>query len=432
MLSRRGFAASALSAMLGAGTRLRAQPDDANYDEALVPAYTLPPVLARADGAPIRDRADWAARRVELLDLFARSMYGRTPTGLPPCTVLPIDEPVPVLNSRAWRQQLRLDWQGRASMDVMVYRPRHGRPVPVFIGLNYFGNHAVDPDPAVRLSPRWMRSSQASAIVGHRATELSRGTMARRWPLDLIIEHDCAVMTAYCGDLAPDDPSVVMQGIAPLAAQSQETIAEAQRWGAIGMWAWGLSQMRRAAEDLAGLDAQRAIAIGHSRLGKAALWAGAQDEGFAMVVSNDSGCAGAALSRRVYGETIAHITRAFPHWFCPTLSSYGGREAALPVDQHQLLALVAPRVLHVASAVEDRWADPRGEFMATLAADQVWRWHQSAGLGVTAMPAVDHPVGQRVRYHVRTGGHDIARYDWLQYLRTVNAQLRSSGGQPVI
>ncbi len=217
---------------------------------------------------------------------------------------------------------------------------------------------------------------------------------------------------------------MVRDGIAPLADRLQGDIPAEERWGAIGMWAWGLSQMRRAAEGIPGLDARRAVVIGHSRLGKAALWAGAQDEAFAMVVSNDSGEGGAALSRRMYGETIARITRSFPHWFCPTLATYADRVPELPVDQHQLLALVAPRVLHVASAVEDRWADPRGEFLATQAADEVWRLLGVRGLNASRMPAVDQPVGARVRYHVRTGGHDITRYDWAQYLDTARAQLR--------
>lgn len=422
MLTRRAFATSTLAGLVGAGA-LRAQPEGANYDEARVPAYTLPSILTMANGRPLAGRGEWPARRHELLDLFARHMYGRTPSAMPPCTVAPVDAPRAVLEGRAWRQQLRLDWQGRASLDVLVYRPRHDRPVPVFIGLNYFGNHAVDPDPAIRLSTRWMRTSEPNGIVDHRATERSRGTMARRWPVDLVIAQDCAVMTAYYGDLAPDDPSVVLQGIAPLADGLQDAIPGAERWGAIGMWAWGLSQMRRAAETLPGLDARRAIVIGHSRLGKAALWAGVQDDGFAMVVSNDSGCAGAALSRRSYGETIARISTSFPHWFCPALASYGGREASMPVDQHQLLALVAPRVLHVASAIDDRWADPRGEFLATKAADEAWQFLGAGGLGVSAMPAVDHPVGGRVRYHVRTGGHDITRYDWTQYLDTARNEL---------
>jgi hypothetical protein len=422
MLTRRQFASSTFAALL-AGARPLAQADDANYDEARVPPYTLPPILVRADGSPVRTRDEWKVRRAELLDLFAAHMYGRTPAGLPSGTLSPIGSPVAVLDGKAWRQQWRIDWRGQTSVDVLVYRPRHERPVPVFIGLNYFGNQAVDPDPAITLSTRWMRTSEANGIVDHRATERTRGRMASRWPLDLIIAQDCAVMTAYYGDLAPDDPAVWREGIAPLGDDLEKAIPTAERWGAIGMWAWGLSQMRQASGEIAGLDARRAIAIGHSRLGKAALWAGAQDEGFAMVVSNDSGCAGAALSRRIYGETIGRISAAFPHWCCRTLSAYGGRESTMPVDQHQLLALMAPRVLHVGSAIDDRWADPRGEFLATQAADQVWRWHDVAGLGASTMPAAGEATGARLRYHVRLGGHDITRDDWRQYLETVRRQL---------
>lgn len=422
MLTRRAFTAATLATLVA--SRLHAQ-DDANYDESKVPPYTLPPLLVDADGQRLRSRDDWQGRRVTLLDTFAAQLYGRTPRGLPACTVIPVDRPAAVLDGRALRQQLRLDWPGRASVDVLVYRPAHERPVPVFIGLNYFGNHAVDPDPGILLNRRWMRASEPNAIVDHRATERSRGTTAARWPIDLVIARDCAVMTAYYGDIAPDAPAVVRDGIAPLADGLQDGIPARERWGAIGMWAWGLSQMRVAASSVPGLDAARAIVIGHSRLGKAALWAGVQDEGFAMVVSNDSGCAGAALSRRIYGETIARITSSFPHWFCATAASWAHREAAMPVDQHQLLALVAPRVLHVASAIDDRWADPRGEFLATRAADEAWRFLGGTGLGAVAdMPPVDTPVGERVRYHVRTGGHDINRYDWTQYLDTVTRTLR--------
>ncbi len=423
MITRRAFTTSALAGLYGAAA-LRAQSDEANYDEARVPPYTLPPVLAAAGGRAITTRDGWAARRPEILDLFSGHVYGRTPVGMPSFTSAPVGRPALVLDGRAWRQIVRLDWHGRAALDVLVYRPRHERPVPVFVGLDFFGNHAVDPDPAIPLSTRWMRASEPNGIVGHRATERSRGTTARRWPVDLIVERDCALMTAYCGDLAPDDPSVVRDGIAPLADRLQDGIPAEERWGAIGMWAWGLSQMRIAAEGVPGLDARRAVVIGHSRLGKAALWAGAQDERFAMVVSNDSGEGGAALSRRMYGETVARITRSFPHWFCRRFSTYAERVPELPVDQHQLLALVAPRALHVGSAIEDRWADPRGEFLATRAADPVWGLLGAAGLGVTEMPPVDAPVGHRVRYHVRTGGHDITRYDWAQYLDTANAELR--------
>jgi len=420
MLTRRVFTTSALTLL---GAVLRAQQDQANYDETKVPAYTLPDVLANSAGAKIRTAGQWRERRADLLTLFSRYMYGRTPGGLPECRVRTVGDPVAVLDGRGWRQLLRLEWDGQTSVDVLVYRPRHERRVPVFVGLNFWGNHAIEMDPAIPLSTRWMRSNDANGIVDHRATERSRGVERSRWPIDLIIERDCAVMTAYYGDFAPDHPSVVHDGISRLATGKQQGIPEHERWGAIGMWAWGLSQMRRAAESLPGLDAGRAAAIGHSRLGKAALWAAAQDERFAMVVSNDSGEGGASLSRRMYGETIADITRSFPHWFCPTLATYATRVPELPIDQHQLLALIAPRVLHVASAVDDRWADPKGEFLSAQAADPVWSLLGVRGLGVSAMPGLEQPVGARLRYHVRTGGHDINRYDWTQYLATVRDEL---------
>lgn len=421
MLSRRQFTTAVLGGL--ASAPLVARQDEANYDEGRVGKYTLPPLLRFGDGTRVRTPGEWPRRRKELLAAFASHMYGRTPDGLPAFTLREIEAPVAALDGRAWRQQLRLEWPGGVVADLLVFRPRHERPVPVFVGLNYFGNHAVHPDPGIRLSERWMRASAPNFIVNHRATEQTRGTMARRWPLPLIIERDCAVVTAYYGDFAPDDPSVVHTGMASLAAARQADIPEDERWGAIGMWAWGLSRMREAAATLPGLDGARAIVIGHSRLGKAALWAGAQDERFAMVVSNDSGEAGAALARRTYGETMARITTAFPHWFCRRLSTYATRVDALPFDQHALLALAAPRPLHVASAVEDRWADPRGEFLATREADAVWTLLGHRGLGVTKMPGINRPVGARVRYHVRAGGHDITQYDWAQYLDTVKAQL---------
>ncbi len=422
MITRRSFTLSALTGLVGASA-VRAQPADANYDERRVPAYRLPPILRFEDGRPVRTAAAWPARRSELLDLFAGHVYGRTPAGLPTPTPREIEAPASALDGRAWRQQVRLEWGASAYVDLLVFRPRHERPVPVFVGLNFFGNHAVHPDPAIKLSERWMRTSEQHFIVNHRATERTRGTLARRWPVDAIIEQDCAVATAYYGDLAPDDPSVVDTGIQRIADGRHDGIPADERWGAIGMWAWGMTQMRVAASGLPGIDGRRAIAIGHSRLGKAALWAAAQDDQFAMAVSNNSGEGGAALSRRMYGETIGRITNSFPHWFCRKLSTYADRVPELPVDQHQLLALIAPRPLHVGSAVEDRWADPRGEFLATQAADEAWRLLGQRAFGVRRMPDVDEPVGTRVRYHMRRGGHDISLYDWTQYLATVKQEL---------
>ncbi|WP_148080384.1 glucuronyl esterase domain-containing protein [Roseimaritima ulvae] len=183
-------------------------------------------------------------------------------------------------------------------------------------------------------------------------------------------------------------------------------------------WAWGLSTVRAWLEEQpdALVDAKRIAVIGHSRLGKTALWAGAQDENFAMVISNDSGCGGAALYRRCYGERIHHMIKPIGYWFCRDHAKFIGRESELPVDQHMLLALVAPRPLYVASAEEDRWADPKGEFLAAKHASPVYQWLGEQGLPADQMPAVDQPVAGRVGYHVRTGKHDVTRFDWQQYL----------------
>lgn len=412
-----------------------AQPPGTISKESDVRPYTLPDPLKFADGSPVHDAAGWRTRRrPELLRVFEQEVYGRTPGPTPRVVADAPRIERRALGGVAVRKQVTLQVAngGRtAAINVLMYLPSNapGR-VPVFVGLNFQGNQAVHQDPGIELPTAWMPARNAG-VIDHRATEASRGTEASRWPVELILRRGYGLVTAYYGDLDPDFDDGFQNGVQPLFYKAGQSRPANDEWGAVGAWAWGLSRILDHLETDVSVDGARVAVIGHSRLGKAALWAGAQDPRFALVVSNDSGCGGAALSKRVFGETVAHITSAFPHWFAGNFRKYAGREADLPVDQHELLALIAPRPLYVASAAEDLWADPRGEFLGARGAHPVYTLLGQEGLGVSDMPAIDHPVGRTIGYHVRAGGHDVKTYDWEQYLAFADRHLRAGVSKPV-
>lgn len=394
-----------------------------NYDEAKAGEYTLPNPLTSDNGKPVKTRSDWEKRRAGLLQLFAENVYGKTPTTPVRLRFQTTQTDSNALNGLAIRKQVSIffaDYPQLPPIDVLLYIPKAAKkPVPAFLGLNFCGNHCVTAEADIPLSTRWM-SNVDGVVINNRATEKARSTQATRWPVDTILQRGYAVVTAYYGDIEPDYPQGWHSGIRSVLGDT----TRANNWGAIGAWAWGMSRMLDYLQTEPAIDANRVIAIGHSRIGKAALWAGAQDSRFAAVVSNESGEGGAALSRRWYGETVERINTSFPHWFDGNYKNYNKRVADLPVDQHELLALIAPRPLYVASADGDQWSDPKGEFLGAMHTEPIYQLYGKTALGTTTFPTVNQPIGQTVRYHNRTGKHDVTDYDWQQYLRFADSLVR--------
>lgn len=397
------------------------------YDEEKVPQYTLPEILVTQNGRKIRNLKQWEKiRNPEILRLFQQEVFGKIPGKLEISEVIVHEEAGKALNGLAVRKQVDLVFRRNnkeLSVALLIYLPKTNEKVPVFLGYNFLGNHTISDDPNIRLTESWVPDHPSLGIIHNQITEQSRGVMDDRWPVEKIIKAGYGLATVYCGDVDPDKNDF-MDGIHPFFYNEGQASPRFDEWGTIAAWAWGLSRVMDYLEEDERVNAGQVIVFGHSRLGKTALWAAASDPRFAACISNDSGCMGAALSRRRFGETVAVINSNFPHWFCGNFKKYGGREEELPVDQHMLLALIAPRPLYVASATEDLWADPNGEFLSAKLASEVYHLYGLEGLPVTEMPKPDSPVSGVVSYHIRTGKHNITPYDWDQYIRFADEQLR--------
>ncbi len=424
------WAASILMLAPTAFSLMPAQEFEPNYDETKVPAYVLPDPLTTGDGRRVANARDWREiRRPEILTVLRSQMYGRRPGPARELRSRVTSVDSRALERTAVRKEVSLYLSPEGDlprMDLLIYLPAPGSgPVPAFLGLNFNGNHSIHPDPGIDLPKTWMRPSKVEgAVVENRATEKGRGTLARRWPVEKILGRGYALVTAYYGDIDPDYHDEFRNGVHPLFYRPGQARPDADEWGSIAAWAWGLSRALDYLESEPGIDPQKVAVLGHYRLGKTALWAGAEDERFALVISNNSGCGGAALSRRRFGETVARINRVFPHWFCGNFKQYGGNEERLPMDQHLLVALMAPRPVYVASAVEDRWADPKGEYLSARHASPVYALLGLPGLPGDSMPSVNQPLMGTIGYHIRNGRHDVTEYDWDRYLDFADRHLR--------
>ncbi len=393
-----------------------------NYDESKIPPYKLEDPLRFVNGKKVRNAKDWELRRQEILDIFQREMYGQIPPKSE-ITTEELEEGI-TLAGYATRRQVRMWFRNDKTgpkVDWLIITPRYATgPVPTILFLNYTGNQALMQDKEILLTDGWLRNEEG--IVDHRATEATRGFYAGQstdavYPFDMIVARGYAIVTACYGDISPD----------PVGAEEQDRLAYTEifdLWGprdnsrddnttSLGAWGWTLMRAMDMIEQDSRLDAKRVLLTGYSRLGKAALVAGAFDNRFPVVVPVQTGGGGCPLSKRFYGENIAIMTKAFTHWYCKAWKKYADKEDTMPFDQHLFLSCIAPRALLV-EGFDEGWFDTKGEFLAVQAASPVWKM-----LGKKGLPNVDWPddydtkaIGPYLGYVRRSEKHGIAAYDW--------------------
>ncbi len=365
---------------------------DFNFEESKVPDYQLPDLLVSLEGKPVTTIQDWENhQRPALLKLFQEHVYGVRPDTRYTVEYEEVGRRNNAFGIGATARQIRATIQSNGkshSFDFVIVIPKSHQPVPVIVHIN--NRYFIPLDKAIdEFDPFW--------------------------PVEKIVRRGYATAAFHTSDVDPDKPDGYSEGIRALLDDPNSD--EETRWRCLSSWAWAASRVLDFALEEPEIDAKRTAVAGNSRAGKTALWAGAEDERFTLTYSNESGCGGAALSRRAFGETVARITQVFPHWFCERLTSYGGREQALPVDQHQLISLLAPRAVYVASADEDLWADPKGEYTSLIKAAPVFDLFGLEHIKDPEMPPLNTPrrVGS-TGYHIRTGTHSLIEQDWGYFL----------------
>ncbi len=368
----------------------------------------IPDALTSVAGKKITTVQEWeTVRKPELLELFSREIYGRAPAVPVKAEFRLLERSEEALGGKAIRIQGDLSIRGvnlPHPWRMLIYLPKNAKkPVSVFWGMNFKGNQALSEDPEV-LIPEWYRPIRP------------RGAAKSRYPLEQILDAGYGIATMRYYEIEPDRDGEWKNSLRGVFAP--EGRLEPDDWGAIAAWSWGLS---RGMDVLEAMPEIGPVAVwGHSRLGKSALWAGANDPRFAAVISNDSGCGGASITRRILpdgqSETLKVIQERFPHWFAKNFRQYIDHEELLPVDQHELIALCAPRPVFVASAAEDLWADPEGEFLAAKLASPVYAlWNLPGIPEEQPFPQVNELIGTRVGYYIRPGIHDVTPGDWQAF-----------------
>jgi hypothetical protein len=377
-----------------------------------------PDPLTMFDGRKVSSREQWIKeRRPELIRLFQHYMYGEPPPA--PKTIDTVIERADgdYFGGKATKKEVTITFgpSGAPKIHLLVVIPNQpAGPRPVFLGINFCGNHTLLDDPSIALPEAWM-PDYCAGCLDHRATDAGRGTQKDVWAVEQTIDRGYALACFYSGDVDPDRNDF-SDGIHPFYALEGQSGRGPHEWGTIAAWAFGL---QRAVDYLVTdekLDKNRIAVVGHSRLGKTALLAGALDERMALIIPHQAGCGGTAPSRHAVGEQVRQINKSFPHWFCDEFKKFNEQVERLPFDQHCLVALCAPRPVLLSNAVEDTWADPDGQFRVLQGADPVYRLLGSTGLDGEDKPEPDRLLETPLGYYIRPGKHSMTAGDWKVFL----------------
>lgn len=354
----------------------------------------LPELLKMQNGETVSTPEQWKSRRAELLEIFRSQVFGRNAVERPEKLSFKVTETdAKAMEGKATRKAVTISYSGQGgegAIHLVLFVPNdRTKPAPAFVLLCNRPAENIDP---------------------------TREKKSPFWPAEQIVARGYAAAAFLVADVDPDKDDGFKNGVHGIFDPKDKPRGP-DAWGTIAAWAWGGSRVMDYFETDGDIDAKRVAVIGHSRGGKTALWCGASDERFAMAVSNDSGCTGAAIARHKKGEHIQQINKAFPHWFCANYKKYNGKDDELPFDFHMLIALLAPRPVCVASATLDTWADPDNEFLACVEASPAWELFGKKGVVAAKIPAPEAPVEEgQIGYHLRTGKHDLTEYDWKCYM----------------
>jgi len=394
-----------------------------NYDQAKVGEYTLPDPLKLNNGKPVRDAKTWyKKRRPQIEEIFETQQYGRDP-GRPAEESFDVtDKGTPALDGKAIRKQVTISFSKDESwpkIHLLLYLPANARkPVPMFFTINFGAvQNAVD-DPGITPEEVWDPKTNTRVVP-------PRGRGFGRIDVGPLLDAGFGVATFYYGDVDPDYAAGFSNGIRARYLKPGQTQRAADDWGSIAAWAWGMSRVEDYFETDTSIDAKRVAIHGVSRLGKTVMWAGAHDQRFAAVIASCSGEGGAALSHRDYGETIAHLTAPtrYPYQFAANYAKYAGFPDTAPMDANMLIALIAPRPLLLQTGNTDYWSDPKGEFLAEVAAGPVYKLLGKDPLDTDVWPAARQPILHDLAYYMHDGGHGMVPSDWDIYIEFLKMHL---------